>query len=83
MNTPEKGEIMKAIRSSFKNGTLQEAGMILMADNKPFEVLYDTYNDLYVLNNLADDPKYQDKLKELRKVHEEVECKNLRWRVNT
>ena len=71
MNTPEKGEIMKAIRSGFKNGALPEAGMILMADNKPFEVLYDTYNDPYELNNLADNLKYQDKLKELSKVHEE------------
>ncbi|MDH5597884.1 MAG: sulfatase, partial [Cyclobacteriaceae bacterium] len=40
--------------------------------SKPEEELFDTWNDPHELNNLANNPIYQDKLKELR-----VECE--RW----
>ena len=41
-------------------------------NEKPKEELFDTYLDPYELHNLADDPKYKDKLYELRN-----EC--LKW----
>ena len=45
-------------------------------DKKPNEELFDTDNDPHEINNLADDPKYQFKLIELRK-----ECE--RWIAST
>jgi arylsulfatase A-like enzyme len=38
--------------------------------NKPVEELFDVKNDPYEVNNIANDPKYADKLKELRQQHE-------------
>jgi uncharacterized sulfatase len=70
MNTPEKGEIMKAIRKADEAGTLPDAGKALMVDEKPLEALYDLKNDPYELKNLADDPTYTEKLIELRTAHE-------------
>ena len=69
MNTPEKGAIMQAIRTSFSLGELPEAGLHIVADSKPAEELFDTENDPHELNNLAPDPAYQKKLEEMRKVH--------------
>ncbi|MEL6252509.1 MAG: sulfatase-like hydrolase/transferase [Bacteroidota bacterium] len=69
MNTPEKGAIMKAIRTSFSSGELPEAGLHIVADTKPAEELFDTENDPYELQNLALDPAYREKLEEMRKVH--------------
>lgn len=40
------------------------------ADSKPVEELYDIWNDPHEINNLADNPEYQDQLKKLRQVHE-------------
>ncbi len=76
MNTPEKGEIMMAIREAGKKGTLPEAGLHLVLEKKPDEELFDLLNDPWELNNLADDPSYQDKLIEMRTAH-------ARWSDNT
>ncbi|MDW3652264.1 MAG: sulfatase-like hydrolase/transferase [Bacteroidia bacterium] len=69
MNTPEKGGIMRSIRTSFERGELPEAGLHIVADTKPAEELFDTEKDPYELHNLALDPIYQEKLEEMRKVH--------------
>lgn len=71
MNTPEKGDIMKAIRSSYAEGTLPEAGVKLMADRKPVEELFDLEKDLQELNNVADDPNYQEVLGKMRQAHKD------------
>lgn len=69
MNTPEKGAIMKAIRSSYEEGTLPDAGVKLMADKKPVEELFDLEKDPEELNNIADDPKYSAVLERMRQAH--------------
>jgi len=69
MNTPEKGAIMKEIRRAFAEGTLPEAGVKLMADNKPVEELFDLVNDPMELNNLAMDPDYLGTLHKMRNAH--------------
>jgi uncharacterized sulfatase len=71
MNTPEKGDIMKAIRSSYIDGTLPPAGVKLMAQRKPVEELFDLNSDPQELNDLSDNPKYRAVLDRLRKVHKE------------
>jgi hypothetical protein len=38
----------------------------LTAQAKPLEELYDTYNDPFEIDNLASDPRYVEKLRELR-----------------
>lgn len=76
MNTPEKGEIMSAIREAAKNGTLPKAGLHIAEDSKPDEELFDLEIDPWELNNLANDPKFQDKLIEMRQAH-------ARWSDNT
>ena len=76
MNTPEQGEIMSAIREASENGTLPEAGLHISADRKPDEELFDLLNDPWELNNLALDPRYTDKLIEMRAAH-------ARWSDNT
>ena len=43
----------------------------IQSQYKPLEELYDTKNDPYETQNLASDPKYFEKLKELRSVHDE------------
>jgi arylsulfatase A-like enzyme len=43
---------------------------------KPIEELYDTWEDPYEINNLAGDPRYNDVLENLRKVH-------LKWKEET
>lgn len=69
MNTPEKGDIMKEIRSAYSDGTLPEAGVRLMAQSKPVEELFDLFKDPKELNDLAEDPIYSDILKRMRGAH--------------
>ncbi len=76
MNTPEKGEIMMAIREAAKNGTLPKAGFHIAKDIKPDEELFDLETDPWELNNLANNPAYRDKLEEMRNAH-------ARWSDNT
>ena len=71
MNTPEKGEIMQSIRSSFENGTLPEAGVKLMAQKKPVEELFDLEKDPQELNNLAGNPEYKEVLDKMRQAHKD------------
>jgi arylsulfatase A-like enzyme len=69
MNTPEQGEIMQAIRSSYENGTLPDAGVKLMAQKKPVEELFDLEKDPQELNNLSENPEYKALLTEMRQAH--------------
>jgi uncharacterized sulfatase len=69
MNTPEKGDIMMAIRTSYADNSLPPAGIKLMADHKPVEELFDLKNDPYELNDLALNPAFADVLNEMRTAH--------------
>ncbi|NQU52909.1 MAG: sulfatase-like hydrolase/transferase [Bacteroidetes bacterium] len=69
MNTPEQGEIMQSIRSSYTNGTLPEAGVKLMALKKPVEELFDLEKDPQELNNLSENAEYKAILDKMRRAH--------------
>jgi hypothetical protein len=51
-------------------GKLNATQMMWFRPNKPLEELFDTQTDPYEFNNLANDPTYAVKLKELRREHE-------------
>ena len=63
----EKMDSMQELLIMNQNGQLDNLQLLWFRDEKPEEELFDTYSDPYELRNLADDPKYQDKLYELRK----------------
>ncbi|WP_171596565.1 sulfatase-like hydrolase/transferase [Marinifilum caeruleilacunae] len=71
MNTPEKGDIMKAIRKGNKEGIIPPMAKRLMEQTKPLEELFDVKNDPWELKNLANDPNYKDVLVKMRKAHTE------------
>ncbi len=75
MNTPEKGAIMKSIRSSYANGTLPEAGVKLMAQKKPVEELFDLKNDSQELRDISGDPNYKEVLERMRNAHKQWSLK--------
>jgi len=58
--------ILIALRESHKAGTLNEIQQLVMREVRPQEELYDVNNDPHEINNLADDPAFAGKLKELR-----------------
>ncbi len=62
---------MKEILRLKDAGQLNETQMLWFRTSKPSEELFDTENDPYELKNLAGNPQYQAKLKELRAKHEE------------
>jgi len=51
-------------------GKLTGLQMHWFRKNKPVEELFDVKNDPYEVNDIANDPQYADKLKELRDQHE-------------
>lgn len=62
-------EQMNAMQSLLKGrdaGTLTDAQAQWFRKTKPQEELFDTHNDPHELQNLAEDPRYQEKLAELR-----------------
>lgn len=69
MNTPEKGAIMRAIRTAAENGTLPAEGAHIVAQIKSKEELFDLTKDPNELNNLAESPEYQEVLLRMRKAH--------------
>ncbi|NND96527.1 MAG: sulfatase-like hydrolase/transferase, partial [Pirellulaceae bacterium] len=66
MNTPEKGATMREIRRAEQTGELSPAMKLFSAATKPAEELYDCDADPHEINNLAQNPRYLDKLNEMR-----------------
>ena len=58
--------ILIALREYHAFGKLNETQELLFRDVRPGEELYDVNNDPYEINNLADDPRFAAKLRELR-----------------
>ncbi|MCA9175927.1 MAG: sulfatase-like hydrolase/transferase [Planctomycetales bacterium] len=71
INTAEKGATMRELRRVHEAGQLPAAAEQFFATRKPTEELYDCEADPHELNNLANDPQYQDVLVELRRAHRE------------
>jgi len=57
---------MKVWRQLAEEGKLTGPQKLFFAPTKPKEELYDTEADPHEIKNLADDPTYAEKLKELR-----------------
>jgi hypothetical protein len=57
---------MQDWRRLHAEGKLTGAAALFFRETKPVEELYDTQTDPHEVNNLADDPRYADKLKEMR-----------------
>jgi arylsulfatase A-like enzyme len=57
------------------SGWLNQNQMHYFATSKPPEELYDTWNDPYELNNLAEDPAYADTLARFQQAHQDFENK--------
>ncbi len=62
----ERIPTMQELLRMREEGTLNEAQAQWFRDMKPGEELFDCINDPHELNNLADDPAYDEKLTELR-----------------
>jgi len=62
----EQMRLMRALHEYDSLGQFNEQQALWFQESKPDEELYDLENDPYELNNLAENPEYQDKLQELR-----------------
>jgi arylsulfatase A-like enzyme len=62
----EKMDSMQKLIIMNQNGQLDNLQMQWFRNEKPKEELFDTYSDPFELRNLADEPRYEDKLYELR-----------------
>ena len=60
-------DLMQELIRAHEAGELNEIQELWFAQTKPEEELYDLDADPYELNNLINDPEYQDKADELRK----------------
>lgn len=57
--------MLALLREMKANGTLTEAQKPFMADTRPYEELYNLEEDPHEVDNLADDPAYEDRKKGL------------------
>ncbi len=64
-------DMMKELLRMEQAGKLNDVQRIWFKKTKPVEELYDTETDPFELQNLAGNPSYAAKLKELRQVHED------------
>lgn len=68
----DQSEIMQELHKILAATNVEDlspAQLTMWRDTRPPEELYHVDNDPYEINNLADDPEYQDKLVALRKVN--------------
>ena len=63
--------MMNVILKMKDEGRLNQQQMLWFRPTKPAEELYDCAADRWQFNNLADDPKYANKLKELRQAYDQ------------
>ncbi len=68
--------LMQELFRCEKEGRLNQVQQLWFRKSKPLEELYDTWNDPFEVNNLADDPAFSEILGELREVH-------LKWKQET
>ncbi|MBN1816671.1 MAG: sulfatase-like hydrolase/transferase [Sedimentisphaerales bacterium] len=76
IQSAETGPVMQELRKEHQAGRLTAAAEKFMARTKPLEELYDTREDPYELNNLAEDARYADVLRRMRGAH-------VRWMLET
>ncbi len=60
-------QILIALRQSNASGDLNDVQALLFREVRPAEELYDLSADPFEIHNLADDPRFADKLQELRR----------------
>jgi arylsulfatase A-like enzyme len=58
--------IVQAMRRLHAEGRLSSAQSLVMAETRPIEELYDLDLDPFELNNLSEEPEWQEKLAEMR-----------------
>jgi hypothetical protein len=63
----QKG-ILKALRRLHKEGKLNRDQLLIFAEKRPKEELYDLQNDPWELHNLADDSSHKQTLERLREI---------------
>lgn len=63
-------QIMQDLWACYEAGEMDEVQSIWF-EGRPQEMLFDTWNDPYEVNNLADDPEYADELERLRTAYNE------------
>ncbi len=66
----ERMNTMQELLKMNEKGLLNPLQAQWFRDHKPVEELFDTWNDPYELNNLADNPNFQQKLTEMRDANE-------------
>jgi arylsulfatase A-like enzyme len=66
-------DMMKELLRMEQAGKLNDVQRLWFKKTKAVEELYDTESDPFELQNLADNPSYSAKLKELREAHEDWE----------
>lgn len=72
----DQAAVMQEIHRAIRENRLGPESWQLWSQNKPLEELYDCEEDPHEIHNLASDPRYFEKLAELREAHE-------RWSAET
>jgi hypothetical protein len=57
---------MKRLRELHAAGKLNKLQSLHLADTRPEEELYDLSSDRWEIHNLAENPQYRDKLRQMR-----------------